>query len=126
MERITDTIGIHGLTCYGRHGVLPEEAVIGQRFIADVTLVLDLREAGERDELEATVNYADVAGLVTSILQGPPMKLIETVAHRIASEVLAAYTSIIEITVRITKPNPPIHAFFDGVSVQITRRRQDR
>jgi len=56
-------------------------------------------------------------------VQGPPCKLIETLAHKIATEILTTYTIINEATVAVTKPNPPLDIRFDGVTVEIRRRR---
>ncbi|WP_166245669.1 dihydroneopterin aldolase [Paenibacillus turpanensis] len=118
-----DKLHINNMRFFGRHGVLPEETVLGQLFIVDLMLELDLQKAGHTDDLEATVNYAEVVELVKQIVEGPPYKLVEAVASRIASAVLEAYTNINAVTVRLTKPNPPVAAHFDGVAVEIVRGR---
>lgn len=44
---------------YGYHGVFPEENKLGQRFKVDLTVELDLKRAGESDDLEHSVNYGE-------------------------------------------------------------------
>jgi len=120
---VRDSITLQGMQFYGYHGVLPEENRLGQRFLVDVTMWLDLSEAGRSDRLEDTINYAEVYERVRAIAEGEPVRLIETLAERVASALLQTYTRITEISIRVTKPHPPFGAHFDGVSVQIHRRR---
>lgn len=119
MDRIT----LSRMQFYGYHGVFPEENKLGQRFYIDVELYTDLLNAGQSDRLEDTINYAEVYGKVKAVAEGPPFKLIEALAERVASDLLQSYTSIYEITVRVTKPHPPFDTHFDGVTVEIHRKR---
>ena len=50
-----DKIFITGLECFGRHGCSKEEQLLGQRFLIDLELEVDLREI--RDEISETVAY---------------------------------------------------------------------
>jgi len=119
-----DRMCLKGMRFFGYHGVFPEENKLGQQFIIDVDLSLDLSKAAKNDDLEATVNYAEVHSLVKSIAEGPPFKLIEALAGHVASRLLDAYTSVNELTVRVTKPNPPFEIHFDGVTVELCRKRE--
>ena len=119
-----DKMIIRGMRFFGYHGVLPEENRLGQRFTVDVELALDLREAAASDDLSKTVNYADLHARVKRIVEGPPCKLIEALAGRIATDLLATYTNINEIAVRVTKPHPPFDIQFDGVTVELRRKRE--
>ncbi|NBD28053.1 dihydroneopterin aldolase [Paenibacillus glycinis] len=121
----TDRMTLRGMRFFGYHGVFPEENKLGQQYIVDLGLRLDLAEAAATDNLEATVNYAEVYAFVKEIVQGPPFKLIEALAGNIASAVLDAYTSVNEVTVSVTKPNPPFEIYFDGVTVELCRKRDD-
>lgn len=118
-----DKIILSGMQFYGYHGVFPEENRLGQRFGVDLELLLDLAKAGATDELEYTVNYAELHGLVKTIAEGKPFKLIEALASDIATKVLGAYTMINEVTVRVTKPHPPFDVHFDGVTIELRRSR---
>ncbi|MFD1957194.1 dihydroneopterin aldolase [Paenibacillus thailandensis] len=118
-----DKMILTGMQFYGYHGVFPEENRLGQRFRVDLELLLDLSGASATDELEYTVNYAELHGLVKTIVEGAPFKLIEALAGDIATKVLGAYTMVNEVTVRVTKPNPPFDVHFDGVTIELRRRR---
>lgn len=108
---------------YGYHGVFPEEVKLGQRFFVDLTLSLDLSAAGRSDDLERTVNYAEVYERVKAVVEGRTFRLIEALAENIASDVLHQYTNVNDVTVRVVKPHPPVDIHFDGVSVTISRKR---
>lgn len=119
-----DRMIIRGMEFFGYHGVLPEENRLGQRFVVDVELALDLEEAAVADDLSKTVNYADLHARVKRIVEGPPSRLIEALARRIATDLLATYTNINEVLVRVTKPHPPFDIRFDGVTVELRRKRE--
>lgn len=118
-----DRLILNRMQFFGYHGVLPEENKLGQRFYVDVEMTLDLGPAGRSDDLNLTVNYAEAYGKVKGIVEGKPFQLIEALAERVASELLQTYTSIYEIAVRVTKPHPPFDTHFDGVTVDIHRKR---
>lgn len=121
-----DKIRIEQIACYGYHGVFPEENKLGQRFYVDVELGLDLRPAGRSDELERSVNYAEVGKMIQHIVEHERYQLIEALAERIASKILDTYTIVDETTVRIVKPHPPVNLHFSGASVEIYRKRELR
>jgi dihydroneopterin aldolase len=115
-----DKVSLHGIQFYGYHGVLPEEGELGTRFAVDVDLFLDLKRAGETDGLAHTVDYTEVYELVLEIGTKMKFKLIESVAERIASEILRRF-KVKEVTVRVKKLFPPIPGVLDYVSVEIHR-----
>ena len=120
-----DRIKLNGMRFFGYHGVFPEENKLGQAFYVDLTLSLDLREAGIHDDLERTVNYASVYNHTKLIVERKAFKLIEALAEHIASSVLDTYTIVSEVQVCVTKPHPPFDVHFDGVVVDIVRRRSN-
>lgn len=118
-----DRMLLQGMRFFGYHGVFPEENKLGQRYIVDLDLRLDLRAAAEQDDLKMTVNYAELHEKTKAIVEGPPFKLIEALAQAIASQLLVSYTIICELTVRVTKPHPPFAIEFNGVVVELRRKR---
>jgi dihydroneopterin aldolase len=120
-----DKIILSRMAFYGYHGVFPEENKLGQQFFVDAELSLSLELAGRTDELEHTVNYAEVYLTIQDIVEGKSFRLIEALAEKIASTLLQTYTSINEIKIRVIKPHPPFKVFFDGVTVEITRKREE-
>ena len=86
-----DRIFLHGMRFMACHGVLPHEREVLQAFEVDAELRLDLREAGETDDLRNTVNYAAVYELIRQVIEGAPKALIEALAEEAAACLL--YTS---------------------------------
>lgn len=123
MTRPRDRIVVERLAIFAHHGVLPEEQKTGQRFFVTLDCGLDLAEAGTSDDIEASVNYAELAGRAAAIAGSRRFFLIEALAEAIAQDALAVFPRIEEITVRIDKPSAPIPALLDGVAVVVTRRR---
>ncbi|MBS4210825.1 dihydroneopterin aldolase [Bacillus sp. FJAT-50079] len=119
-----DKIYLHEMEFYGYHGVLSEETRLGQRFRVSIIAEVDLREAGETDNLEKTVSYADMYEVCKEIVEGHPYKLIEAVAEKIAHTILKEYRKIKRITVKVIKPDPPIPGHYRSVAVEITRENK--
>jgi dihydroneopterin aldolase len=123
---LTDAIRLNDIVFYGYHGVLPEEQALGQRFLVSLELRLDLRPAGETDDLNRTVNYSEVYGAVREIVTGPPQRLIESVAERIAAQLLTTYPAVESVWVSIRKPEVPIAGSILGSAEVRIERRQVR
>jgi 7,8-dihydroneopterin aldolase/epimerase/oxygenase len=68
----SDRILLSGLRVRGHHGVLPHEAQIGQVFVVDLELAVDLAAAGRADDLDRTVDYGSLAGRVAELVGGRP------------------------------------------------------
>jgi len=120
-----DTMTLKAMRFFGYHGVYAEENKLGQKFQVELVLKLDLSKAAAEDDLEATINYAELHAVTKSIVEGPPFKLIEALAGAIATRLLQSYTNLNEVTVRVTKPNPPFDIHFDGVTVELRRKRDE-
>ncbi len=117
-----DRITLTGLRVFGRHGVHEHERAQGQEFVVDATIWLDLAPAAATDELSATLDYGALAQRAARIVGGQPCNLIETVAARIATEVLTDHrVHAVEITVH--KPRAPLPLPFTDVSVTTRRCR---
>lgn len=118
-----DKIFLNEMEFYGYHGALPEENRLGQRFRVTVILESDLQAAGKSDELELTINYAEVYQLCKEIVENQTYKLIEAVAENIAGAILAQFPEVKQITVKVIKPDPPIPGHYQSVAVEITREQ---
>ncbi|MUL41844.1 dihydroneopterin aldolase [Streptomonospora sp. PA3] len=115
-----DRIRLTGLRARGYHGVLEHERRDGQEFVVDAVLALDLRAAGRSDDLAETVHYGELADRLVAVVEGDPVRLIETLAERLAAVCLAERrVRLVEVTVH--KPQAPIPHAFDDVSVTIVR-----
>ena len=117
-----DRITLRGLRAHAHHGVYAFERERGQMFRVDAVLELDMRAAAAGDDLEKTVNYADLARQLHAVLTGEPVNLLETLAQRLAHVCLAdPLVDAVEITVH--KPHAELGVPFDDVTVAIRRTR---
>jgi 7,8-dihydroneopterin aldolase/epimerase/oxygenase len=117
-----DRIAIHGLSAHAFHGVYEAERRLGQTFRVDAVLELDTAPAAADDDLERTVNYAELARALHVVLTGEPVDLLETLAQRLADVCLEdPLVDAVEITVH--KPEADLGVPFDDVSVAIRRER---
>jgi dihydroneopterin aldolase len=115
-------IRIDGLAVFARHGVLPAERELGQRFYVDLLLVPASDRACDTDDVADAVHYGEVAERVLAIADGEPVALLERLADLIASDLLEAFP-LARATVRVRKPSAPVPAVLDEVSVAVTRTR---
>lgn len=118
-----DLIRVTRIAVFGRHGVLAEEAVLGQRFYISLEAQVDLEAAGRSDDVAGTVSYADLTAVAVAIATERRFNLIEALAEVIATEILRRFASIDVITVRVDKPSAPVPAILESVGVEVTRRR---
>ncbi|WP_104132300.1 dihydroneopterin aldolase [Cryobacterium sp. M91] len=119
---MTDSITLTGLRVNAHHGVHDFEKENGQDFVIDVTVWLDLLAAAASDDVTQTIHYGELAEQITDAAKHNPVDLIETVAERIASVVLA-HPPALKVQVTVHKPQAPISVPFTDVAVQITRVR---
>lgn len=120
-----DRIFLRGMRFMACHGVLPHEREVPQPFEVDVEMGLDLRAAGEADDLRQTVNYAEVYDVVSTVLTVTAKKLIEALAEEIAEDLLRDFDALRWVRVTVHKPAAPIDGIFSDVGVTILRRRKD-
>jgi dihydroneopterin aldolase len=124
-----DCIHLTNILCYGYTGALPEEQVLGQRFEVDVTLWLDLSQAGESDRLKDTVDYGTLAKKVQEIVKTSKFALLERLAMAIAQAILTPKTcntiAVQQVRVRVSKLAAPIPDFTGRVTVELTREIAD-
>ena len=121
---IHDRILLEGMVFHGRHGTLPTERELGQPFVVDVELRLDLRPAGLSDDLTKTVDYGEVHRLAKQVVEGEPTGLMETLAERIANATLEEHPLVEAVRVKVKKPHVRLDdTVLDGSAVEILRRR---
>lgn len=115
-----DAIALRGLRVRGWHGVLPAERELGQEFVVDAVLALDLRAAAASDDVADTVHYGDLAVALAAVVAGEPVALLETLAGRLA-EVCLEDPRVTRAEVTVHKPAAPVPVPFGDVSVTVVR-----
>lgn len=117
-----DKIELIGMKFFGYHGCMPEERKVGQTFFVEAELFLSLARSGIYDDISATVDYAKVFSDVREVVEGEPVKLIETVAERIAARLMKEYPRIESVRISVAKSVPRIF-MNDGAFARVTIER---
>jgi 7,8-dihydroneopterin aldolase/epimerase/oxygenase len=116
------TIEVSGLSLYTHHGVSQQERELGQRLVFDITVEPSNCEAVRSDLVEDTVDYTDVCQQVALVAQAQQYSTLERLCEVVCDRLFERY-SLDEVTVRATKPEPPIPLSVESVSVELTRER---
>jgi dihydroneopterin aldolase len=121
-----DAIRLAGLRVVGTHGVLAEEQSRAQPFEVDLVLHVDLAAASTSDDLDDTIDYGAVAGVVERIVREEHVALLERLGGRIAEVVLALDERVAAVDVTVTKLRPPVPVDLASASVTLRRERPVR
>ena len=116
-----DKIKIRGLEIWAKHGVFPEENVLGQKFVISADLYTNTRSAGKSDDLTQSIHYGEVCQFMKTFREEHTYQLIETVAEKLAEELLLVFEHLQGIRLEIAKPWAPVGLPLDTVSVEISR-----
>ncbi|NDL66548.1 2-amino-4-hydroxy-6-hydroxymethyldihydropteridine diphosphokinase [Anaerotalea alkaliphila] len=117
-----DRIIIKGLEVFAFHGVLPEETSMGQKFILDMEVFLDLQSAGLTDRLEGTLHYGHLSREALEAFRKDTCQLIEAAAENVCHALLEGHPQIREILLTVKKPRAPIHLHLEYPAVQVRRK----
>ena len=121
----SDRIVLEGMQLYGFHGANAEERALGQAYVVDLSVELDLKKPGASDLLEDTVNYAHLFRAVQSVVEGESKNVLEATAQDIANKILAEFP-VQAVRVCLKKPRPPIRgSVMDYAAVEIYRNRRE-
>ena len=112
-------IELSNLRFYAHHGMLPHETAVGNEFIVNLMLEADLSAACVTDNVDDTINYADVFDLVKTEMQ-ISSKLLEHVAGRIFRKLKEMYPQLSAITVSVAKMHPPVDGEMEKAVIVLT------
>lgn len=118
------SIQLRGITLYTHHGVSEAEREIGQRMIFDLDLAPLRCEATLTDDVAGTIDYGEVTELVVALATGRSFHTLERLVTAIGETVVDRFPAE-AVTVRATKPVPPIPVNMDGASVEVTIFREE-
>ena len=110
-------IRFNNMIFHAHHGYYQAERELGQKFEVDMELDFDFASAVKSDDLKDTVNFEEVYQKVYHIFSSYKFTLLETLADRIASEVLQSFP-VKMVLIRVRKPNVPLNGFMDNVEVE--------
>lgn len=118
MKLMSSKIYLRNVRFHAFHGVLPQEGIVGNDYLVNLVLDYDFSSAIETDDLQGTLNYAEVYQKVREAM-AVPSKLLEHVAGRIAHRLFSDFPEIQKLQLSITKVNPPMGADSDGAGVEV-------
>ena len=118
-----DKIHLKGCRFYGYHGAFAEEQTLGQIFVVDCTLSVDLQKASQSDVLEDTVHYGLVFETIKRQVEEERYALIEPLAGAICQDIFEQFPPVQAINIKIFKENPPINGHYDVVGIELERER---
>jgi dihydroneopterin aldolase len=103
---------------------MEHERVDGQYFVVDTVIKIDATRAYATDEISNTISYAEIAHMISDNVRSNPVNLLETLAQRLADEVLfAASPWAKKVKITVSKPDAPIDLYFDTVAVTAKAKR---
>lgn len=118
MKLMSSKIYLRNVCFHAFHGVLPQEGIVGNDYLVNLVLDYDFSSAMKTDDLQGTLNYAEVYQKVREEM-AVPSKLLEHVAGRIAHRLFSDFPEIQKLQLSITKVNPPMGADSDGAGVEV-------
>lgn len=118
MKLMSSKIYLRNVRFHAFHGVLPQEGIVGNDYLVNLVLDYDFSAAIKTDDLQGTLNYAEVYQKVREEM-AVPSKLLEHVAGRIAHRLFSDFPEIQKLQLSITKVNPPMGADSDGAGVEV-------
>ena len=118
MKLMSSKIYLRNVRLHAFHGVLPQEGIVGNDYLVNLVLDYDFSSAMQTDDLQGTLNYAEVYQKVREEM-AVPSKLLEHVAGRIAHRLFSDFPEIQKLQLSITKVNPPMGADSDGAGVEV-------
>lgn len=112
-------IALEGMEFFAYHGCFSEEQIIGTRFMVDLLIETNTREAEETDKLSKTLNYQDIYLLIKEQMS-IKSKLLEHVGRRILNSLLDKFPAIEYARVKVSKMNPPLGGKIGSVSLTLS------
>jgi dihydroneopterin aldolase len=102
---------------------MEHESKVGQRFVLDLELSIDLKDAARSDKLIDTVSYSAIVETASRAFTGQSYRLVETAAGVVADALLGGFGRVDSVRVTVRKPHAPIAAIFADVGVTLVRCR---
>ncbi|MFC6053294.1 dihydroneopterin aldolase [Acinetobacter sp. Ac_877] len=118
-----DAIIIEGLKVDTVVGCFNWERQIIQPLMLDLTLQTNLEQASNSDELEDTMNYAEICEISAKVIQDAQPKLIEHAAKLVINALFTEFLAIESIIITIRKP--AIIPQANSVGIRLERHRND-
>lgn len=117
-------ISLNKVRIYAYHGVLPQEKKVGGWYNVSVTIDYDFSKAIISDNVEDTIDYSAVLGVIKNEMS-VPSKLLENLAGRIGEALFSTFPDIEALEISVEKENPPMGSDISGACV-LLRLKNDK
>lgn len=117
-------ISLNKVRIYAYHGVLPQEKKVGGWYNVSVTIYYDFSKAIISDNVEDTIDYSAVLGVIKNEMS-VPSKLLENLAGRIGKALFSTFPDIEALEISVEKENPPMGSDISGACV-LLRLKNDK
>lgn len=118
----TYRIRLEGIRFRARHGASRAERDLPQDFVVNLEVALPVSALPRSDSRARVFDYDQLASLVVDEGTRVSYKLLETLAERLISRVLAD-TPAIMVQVLVKKFGPPTSASVDAVAIELVGKR---
>ncbi|NLB02957.1 MAG: dihydroneopterin aldolase [Bacteroidales bacterium] len=115
-----DYLQLNEMKFFAYHGVNEQERIVGNTYLVNLKLSLDMSKACQSDQLEDTLNYAKVYKQVAAVMH-IPCNLIEHLAEKICRQLRHTFPEIQGIEVKVKKCHPPIVGIMESAEVILER-----
>ena len=112
------TVLLRHLRFHAYHGVMEQERVVGNDYEVSLRLAYPLEKSCLSDDVNDTLNYAEVYDLVKKEMELPG-RLLESVAYRIADRLMERFELISSVHITLYKINPPMGGDCEGAGVEL-------
>lgn len=115
---------LENMEFFAYHGCFKEEQVIGNKFIVNLEIQADTREAQKTDKLTDTLNYQQAYEVVKQQMQ-IKSHLLEHVARRILDALAQKFPQIIHMQIKVSKMHPPMGGKMQCVSLVLQQGKAE-
>ncbi len=117
-------ISLNDMLFYGFHGSMEVERELGQKFLVDVVLTLDVKDAVKADDPSKTISSYSIYQITNGIVTEKKFSLIETLTYSIAKAFFEKFPQIVHIQVRVKRPNLYLSGIVGGAEVEMDFDRE--
>jgi len=113
-------IELEEMEFYAYHGCFKEEQVVGNRFIVNIAIGVDVEKPSKSDNINDALNYVSVYELTKQEIM-KNSHLVEHVTERILNAIHQKFDYVDWVKVKVSKLNPPMGGQMKAVSITMQR-----
>lgn len=113
-------IEIENMEFYGYHGCFEEEAIVGNKFMVNLTIEMNPVVPAKTDSINDAVNYQLAYNIVKREV-AIRSHLLEHVGGRIIEAIYKELEGVQKVAVKVSKINPPMGGAIEKVSVTLIK-----